>query len=97
MMKTILKSRWQGKRITVKAGISRMAGDVDKTLRLKIQVEETHLLPGNFVKGITHKANIDVINTMGGVPHYIKKILDDAARQEDARRTNPIERQLSLF
>jgi hypothetical protein len=39
---------------------------------------------------------MDIINTAGGIPNYINKILDTAALREHQRRNQPIKQQLTL-
>ena len=64
---------------------------------MRIKVEESQLLPSRFSRGMTHKANIDVIDTVGGVPNYVARLLDHVVQQEQVRRQKPIKEQLSLF
>jgi hypothetical protein len=96
-MKTVMKAFWHGKRVVVKADRHYRVDGFNRTFRIKIQVEETSLLPECFIKGTSHKANIDIIETVGGLPNYITKILNEAAEREYMRKTTPIEEQLSLF
>jgi hypothetical protein len=96
-MKTVLKAFWHGKRIIVKADKYHRIDGFNRTFRINIQVEDTDLLPECFINGTSHKANIDVIETVGGLPNYIAKILNEAAEREYMRKTKPIEEQLSLF
>ena len=95
-MTNIIKTQWQEKAVKVALSASFMAGLNDKTLYLKITVEETTLLPSRFARGHSIKANADIINTVGGLPRYIKKLLDDATRREAKRRNAPIKQQLSF-
>jgi hypothetical protein len=73
-----------------------MVGEFGKTLHIRVKVEDSILLPSDFTNGMTYKANPDIINSVGGLPLYIKYILDKAALLEEARRSAPIEQQLAL-
>lgn len=95
-MKTILKATWNGKKVIVKVAERYEPDGFNNNVRFKTQVEETWLLPERFAKGTTHKANMDIVETMGGIPNYIGKILDDAARRELKRRQTAIKEQLSF-
>lgn len=95
-MNNIIKTQWHDKAVKVAFSASFMAGLNDRTLSLKITVEETTLLPSSFARGHSIKANADIINSVGGLPRYIKKVLDDAARREQKRRNTPIATQLSF-
>jgi hypothetical protein len=95
-MKTILKATWNDKKVIVKAAQYYEPDGFNNSVRLKIQVEATWLLPERFIKGAPHKANMDIINTAGGIPNYINKILDTAALREHQRRNQPIKQQLTL-
>ena len=95
-MKTILKATWNDKKVIVKAAQYYEPDGFNRNFKLKIQVEETWLLPECFIKGTTHKANMDIVETMGGIPNYIAKILDDVARREAKRRNATIKRQLDF-
>lgn len=96
-MKTILKARWCNKRVTASIDRFYIQDGFNKTFRMKIKVEETYSLPDHFIKGAVHSANQDIIETFGGLPNYVAKILDDAAIQKQIRRTTPIDEQLTLF
>lgn len=95
-MTNIIKTQWQDKAVKVTLSASFMAGLNDRALHLKITAEETTLLPSRFARGYNVKANADIINTVGGLPRYIKKILDDAAKREAKRRSQPIKQQISF-
>lgn len=96
-MKIILKAFWHGKRVTVSISHHYEQDGFNRHFHMKIKVEEAYLLPNCFIRGATHKANMDIINTLGGFPKYVSKILDDAARREEIRRKTMIEEQLKLF
>ena len=96
-MKTILKSAWNNKRVRVSISKCYLPGGFYRSFNMCIKVEDTSLLPSRFVKGTTHKANQDIIETMGGLPRYIASILNEAAKREYQRRANPIKEQLRLF
>lgn len=95
-MKNIIKTQWNDKAVKVALSASYMAGMSDRTLNLQITVEETTLLPSSFARGHIVKANADIINTVGGLPRYISKVLNEAARREQKRRSQPITTQLSF-
>ena len=95
-MKTILKAYWHGHNVTVKAAEHFEPNGFNNTVCLYIKVAETHRLPKRFIRGTRHKANLDIIETTGGMPKYIGRLLDAAAMQEHKRRTSPIVEQLSF-
>ena len=95
-MKNTIKTTWNNKRVRVNVSTSYMVGEKGKTLFFNIKVEDTVLLPSSFAKGAVFRANPDIINSMGGLWLYVKKILDDAAKREHIRRTATIKEQLSL-
>ena len=95
-MKTVLKARWQGQKVIVKAAQRYEPNGFNNSVRFNTQVEQTWLLPERFTKGTTHKANMNIVETVGGIPNDIGKILDDAARCEQKRRNKPIKQQLSF-
>lgn len=96
-MKIILKSRWNNKTVIVFRDRYFLFNGLNTAFRLKVKVQETHLLPNRYVKGALHIANIDIVETLGGLPNYVAKLLYDAARKEHLRRTKAIDKQLSLF
>ncbi|REL26930.1 hypothetical protein DXX93_10350 [Thalassotalea euphylliae] len=96
-MKSILKALWHDKRVTVSINEFYIIDGFNRCFRMKICVESTCLLPSKFTRGATHIANMDIVETLGGLPRYVAKILDDTARQEHTRRTKPIVQQLRLF
>lgn len=96
-MNIIMKAHWNNKAVIVFKEKYFLSNGFNTAFRLKIKVQETHLLPNRFVKGVLHTANIDIVETLGGLPNYVSKLLDDAARKEHIRRTKVIEKQLSLF
>lgn len=96
-MNIIMKAHWNNKAVIVFRDRYFLFKGFNTAFRLKIKVQETHLLPNRFVKGVVHSANIDIIETLGGLPNYVAKLLDDAARKEYIRRNKVIDKQLSLF
>lgn len=96
-MKIILKSRWNNKTVIVFRDRYFLFNGLYTAFRLKIKVQETHLLPNRYVKGALHIANIDIVETLGGLPNYVAKMLDDTAKKEHIRRNKVIDKQLSLF
>ncbi|PRO75180.1 hypothetical protein C6Y40_02450 [Alteromonas alba] len=58
-MKIILKSRWNNKTVVVFRDRYFLPNGFNTAFRLKIKVQETHLLPNRYVKGVLHIANID--------------------------------------
>lgn len=96
-MKVILKSRWNNKAVIVFKEEYFLSNGFNTAFRLKIKVQETHLLPNCYVKGALHIANIDIVETLGGLPNYVAKLLDDTAKKEHIRRNKVIDKQLSLF
>ena len=95
-MNNTIKTTWNNKHVHVNVSTSYMVGEKGKTLFFNIKVEDTVLLPSSFTKGAVYRANPDIINSMGGLWRYVKKILDDAAKREEIRRNAPIEQQLAL-
>lgn len=96
-MKTLLHAQWHGKHVTVSSDRFYIQNGFNNRFRINIKVEETCLLPTRFCKGTVHQANQDIIDTLGGLPNYIAKILNDAALCEQKRRARPMHEQLSLF
>lgn len=96
-MKTILNSHWNKKRVTVSISEYYFPNGFNASFRMRIRVEETYLLPSKFDRGFVHTANIDVINTIGGLPNYVAKILNDAALNEQRRRKQVIDEQFILL
>ena len=92
-MKTVLKAFWHDKRVTVKADRHYIQDGFNKSFHIHIKVDDTYLLPERFIKGTSHKANSDIIDTVGGLPKYIGKLLDDAAKREYMRLTRVINEQ----
>lgn len=95
-MKIVLKAKWTDKKVIVKTAEYYKPDGFNRSFHLWIQVEDTWSLPERFIKGTTHKANMDIIETMGGLPNYVSKILNDAAIREKMRRDTPIQQQLSF-
>ena len=55
-----------------------------------------------LVKSVVTLINIrvtsmDIVETMGGIPNYIAKILDGAAKRQQKRRGKPIKQQLDFM
>lgn len=96
-MKTIFKSTWNNKRVIVSTQEHYIPNGFNNDFHVRIKVEDSNLLPSRFSRGMAHKANIDVIKTVGGVSKYVGRLLENAAQQEQARRQKPIKEQLSLF
>ncbi|WP_133471322.1 hypothetical protein [Paraglaciecola marina] len=96
-MKTVLKEKWHNKRVTVSIDKHYLLDGFNSSFTMRIKVDETSALPSRFIKGAIHKANKDIVETMGGLPNFIAQLLNDAAKQEYMRRTIPIKEQLSLF
>ena len=96
-MKTALKAIWHNKRVIVSIDQYYLSDGFNASFTMRIKVEETPTLPSRFIRGSTHKANKDIVETMCGLPNYVTQLLNDAAMREHIRRTTPIKEQLSLF
>lgn len=96
-MKTVLKAKWHNKRVIVSIDQYYLSDGFNASFTMRIKVEETPALLSRFTKGAVHKANKDIVGTMGGLPNYVAQLLNDAAMREHMRRTTPIKEQFSLF
>lgn len=96
-MKTVLKAYWYGKRVTVTVVPYYLQNGFNASFRMRIKVADNALLPQRYMSGSTHKANIDIVKSVGGLPSYVARVLNTAAIYEQRRRAQPIKEQLSLF
>ena len=92
-MKVVLRALWHKANVIVWADRYYICHGLGNRLRLKIKVESAPFLPQRFMKGTTHKVNMDSVDMVGGLANYIGQLLDNTAKREILRRTQTIYQQ----